>query len=875
MKLKQLLILAASALSLGANAQTVDQIGYGTIDNNLYGPFRNTNSNEDNGRIYAYKAAELNAIGITPGSMIHSLKWYKIGEDSLNNNAHARMILYIRENPITLPVGGYVNFTSVPEYTDTAFVAYDTVDITTAYNLAGEGWKGFSGFNFEYTGNDLEVYIRYEMLQDIPGLEYTAQLQWRCDSTSEKYLLKSDNSYVGNFIAHLFRPNTQFEFDAATCGNLYGGTTISSASTNVCPGTNIELDLQNETYAPGQTEYTWETAPSASGPWTTYSVALPQPVIGLGAPSATTWYRALVTCGSASAYSTPLEVQVNPGLTGTFTINNAFPTGGNNFHSYTDAAAALNCGVSGPVTFNTVPGSGPYEEKIIINEVAGASAINKVTFNGNGTILKQPDDTTGGLATIKLNGADYITFNGLVIKTTPNFSSYEYMYGQSVQMTNDADYNVVKNCDIENRPIDWYVDTAKYGAIVINGDGPLPVDGMNSNCDHNSIMNNTIKGGYYAIAIAGDNSNPLQGNIVSGNTLVDFVEYGVYAANAAGTVVDSNNLSRPTKVNLREFYGIYLTAQSGAMVTANKVHDPAATNENSPINAIAIRLSNSMITDSNKNVIANNVVYNMNSLGGNAGIALSGVQGVNIYHNTISLENANTFCGGCMGAYGIYQHLQPASDVSVKNNIITISGTGDAAQQPLHFDDTLSGVEFNNNNYFFSDGTSGATNITFMGGISYETLLDWQVAIGAEQNSVSSDPQYVDVVNGNLAPGNVNIDNLGQIVNIATDINGVVRSTISPDMGAYEFGTIPVPVSVNNVTTKGLSIYPNPATDAINISAPEKVRAIVLSIDGRKMIEQDNATRIDMKALSEGTYILQLINKDGIIVETEKVIMIK
>ncbi len=51
-------------------------------------------------------------------------------------------------------------------------------------------------------------------------------------------------------------------------------------------------------------------------------------------------------------------------------------------------------------------------------------------------------------ATIKLDGADHIIFNGLVIEATGSTSS-EYGYG--VQLMNDADSNVVNNCTIKCR----------------------------------------------------------------------------------------------------------------------------------------------------------------------------------------------------------------------------------------------------------------------------------------------------------------------------------------------------------------------------------------------------------------------------------------
>src|SRR5690606_3863024 len=76
-------------------------------------------------------------------------------------------------------------------------------------------------------------------------------------------------------------------------------------------------------------------------------------------------------------------------LTGTFTINQNAPPSIFNMVSFTDAVARMTqCGISGPVTFNVVPGSGPYVEQITITPISGASEINTITFNGNNDTIK-------------------------------------------------------------------------------------------------------------------------------------------------------------------------------------------------------------------------------------------------------------------------------------------------------------------------------------------------------------------------------------------------------------------------------------------------------------------------------------------------------
>ena len=132
-------------------------------------------------------------------------------------------------------------------------------------------------------------------------------------------------------------------------------------------------------------------------------------------------------------------------VSGTFTINNALPTGGSNFNSFNDAYNYIKCGINGPVIFNVDAASGPYTEQLIIDPVSGASAANTVTFNGNGRIIQFTSTNTNERAVIKLNGADHFIFDSLTINATANTTTD---YGFGVQLLNDADFNIVRSCAI-------------------------------------------------------------------------------------------------------------------------------------------------------------------------------------------------------------------------------------------------------------------------------------------------------------------------------------------------------------------------------------------------------------------------------------------
>ena len=75
------------------------------------------------------------------------------------------------------------------------------------------------------------------------------------------------------------------------------------------------------------------------------------------------------------------------------------------------------------------------------------------------------------------------------------------------------------------------------------------------------------------------------------------------------------------------------------------------------------------------------------------------------------------------------------------------------------------------------------------------------------------------------------------------------------------------PVAANEVT-----IYPNPANNRINIVSVVPLRAVITSLDGRKILEQAEATEMDISSLSEGIYMVTLYDKDGQRVKVEKLI---
>ncbi len=81
--------------------------------------------------------------------------------------------------------------------------------------------------------------------------------------------------------------------------------------------------------------------------------------------------------------------------------------------------------------------------------------------------------------------------------------------------------------------------------------------------------------------------------------------------------------------------------------------------------------------------------------------------------------------------------------------------------------------------------------------------------------------------------------------------------------------------SVNGISAAaGISIYPNPAHDHLQIVSPVAVHVTISNMEGRVLL-QSNAGTIDVSALAAGMYILSVIDNNNYLLKTDKLIKLK
>jgi hypothetical protein len=108
---------------------------------------------------------------------------------------------------------------------------------------------------------------------------------------------------------------------------------------------------------------------------------------------------------------------------------------------------------------------------------------------------------------------------------------------------------------------------------------------------------------------------------------------------------------------------------------------------------------------------------------------------------------------------------------------------------------------------------------------------------------------------------------------ILFDIHGTLRNLTTPDVGAYEFDETTLAISNTQKAAMGTTnIYPNPATDEVNVSYNEMVNISISSVDGRVLINKENTSKVNIAHLAAGLYIMRVTDREGVLLRTEKIL---
>ena len=565
----------------------------------------------------------------------------------------------------------------------------------------------------------------------------------------------------------------------ADCSGTPIAGTATAAPLNVCAGQTVTLNASGVDVGPGLT-YQWQVSTDGGTTWTniagatTFSATTTQVV--------TSRYRLNVTCtlpGGSSAASSEITVTSPPIPLGTYTINKNLPTtwpgagAASNFNSFAAAYSALNCGIGGAVVFDVVAGTGPYNEQLIINgAVANTSVNNTITFKGNGNIISFTSTNANEKAVIKLKNTKHFIFDSLVVNASGGTQGFGF------HLTNNADSNIIRKCTINSSLTST---STNYAGIVISGSDASAIGNGTTLCDFNKIENNTINGGYYGVTLAATFAGGANGfNQIVGNTINDFHFYGVYVAASYNTLIAKNTIARPTRTNVGEFNGIYFTTQSNScLIEKNKIINPFGGALANTSAFYGINFNVSSASSGNDNFIQNNVIAANNGNGLQYGLFNTGSNNIWYFHNTIALENLTATT--TQATRGFFQ-TGTSGGLLFYNNIVSINRGGTGQKHCIH---VATNTLFSDNNNFYI--TTSSTNHIGFFTANRTTLQNWRTATLLDAASLDFPPVFANAATFDYTPANAAIDNKGLALGIVDDVNSVLRSTTTPDMGAYEF----------------------------------------------------------------------------------------
>ena len=574
---------------------------------------------------------------------------------------------------------------------------------------------------------------------------------------------------------------------------------------------------------------------------------------------------------AATPPGTPSSYTIGNTLSGTYTVGAA-----GNYATLTAAAAAYNTNcLSGAVVFSLIDASYPTETyPITFNANADASAVNTLTIRPAAGIASAFSGTTAGTTTlIRLNGADYVTINGLntggssLTFTNTNTAGGGVIWIASASASNGATNNTVTNCTI----LGTSTGSAATIAGIIAGSGTTlggVAEAANSN---NTITNNVFKGtqnGIFASGIATFDLNWVISNNAFGSTVATekHTFRGLIVQNAQNFTISNNTIAGVVSASTSTASGIQLGGTiNGGTISGNRISDIKNTNTGG-WGSNGISLGGSVASGVN---VFNNFVRDVASYGFNGvgsadngyGILVSAGGGFNIYYNTVSLDTDQTTAGGITAAVNVLAAVTTVGAINMRDNIFSNTQTT-GTRYAVYNASTAGATVFSAINY-----NDYSAPIVGFQTAAQATLANWQAATTQDANSIAIAPVFVSATDLHLDIANNGLlNNLGTpIAGITTDIDNATRSVTTPDMGADEFNSSACAgANGGDVSADITSCGPvtSPAISASNYSAGigstyqwvSSTSAGNYPLSGTPVSGQNNPTALTTGLISATTY---------------------
>ena len=526
-------------------------------------------------------------------------------------------------------------------------------------------------------------------------------------------------------------------------------------------------------------------------------------------------------------------------LSGTYTVGQ-----GGQYPTLTAAIADYNikC-IGGPVVFVLTDASysGSETFPITIQVNPGSGIVKTLTIRPAAGISPEIAGSAGAI--IKLNGADYVIIDGsnngttsqdLRITNNSTASNSATIWVSSLGTGAGATFNTIKNTIIKTGS-----NTNQSTFAIFAGGAAISNIGTGDDNDNLTIQNNDIRKAFYALYVRasfyGVNDNiVISNNSIGAETPSEQINHrGIFMAQANNSLIVQNKVYNIIAgyVNARamEFGAGFVNALIAGN-TIHTIHNPNFTGTGGKGITLASDVAMANVTVRNNSISSIRGHSSANIIDNTWAIQMTNGGGYNVYYNSINIpDNANTTA--IPDVHGAIYIGLGVTSVILKNNTIAVTGNPGNAGGKMYgvFSHATNPFALSQHNNIYVSGPQHS--VGYFAGDHRHDLSSWKIATQQDASSISENPLYNEPTNLRPAAGSPLVAKGNPVPGITTDLLGVMRSAVTPTIGAFELAgefiapSISYTPLINTVCSSGLNVTAT-ITDisGINVTPGSKPR---------------------------------------------------